>query len=124
MKDQEFLDRVFFNLKHDTTQAISSNANDYHSYEAFWEGFFMAVKLTKGIVLERELSKWYQDQAYAQFNAPNMYWFGQFRLQCKEMNDQGKIQLLLQILSDFFLQCDPFRFKDTGEAQSTATEVS
>ncbi|MGD1848451.1 MAG: hypothetical protein ACFB10_23920 [Salibacteraceae bacterium] len=124
MKDQEFLDRVFYNLNHDITQAISSNTNDYHSYEAFWEGFFMAVKLTKGIVLERELSRWYQGQAYAQFSAPNMYWYGQFRLQCKEMNDQEKIHLLLQILSDFFLQCDPFGFKNSSEAPSTTTEVS
>jgi hypothetical protein len=91
---------LFTLLKKRPSMLIMGDINSLISYIVFFEGFFLSLKLFKNIDVEREISSWYQNKVKTK--ASNMYFFSQFELENKNLNEKEKIDLLLRLISDFF----------------------
>lgn len=91
---------LFRLLRNRPSMLIKGDVNSLSSYIMFFEGFFLSLKLFNDFDAEREISRWYQDQVDTK--APNMYWFAQFEMENEKLEEEGKINLLLDLLSDFF----------------------
>lgn len=70
------------------------------SYISFFEGFFLSLKLSKDIDLERDISSWYQKKV--EFKAPNMNWFAQFKLINNDSLEEDKIKMFLSNIKEFY----------------------
>lgn len=81
---------LFFETKNDSI----------YLYINYFNGFFLALQLSKQQDLERQISKWYQERVV--FKAPNMNWTSQFLLINKHKTDKEQIGLFLGTLIEYF----------------------
>lgn len=102
MNIQSDINELFRLLRKRPEMLMKGDVNSLLSYIIFFEGFFLSLKLFKRIDIEREISRWYQNQV--ETKAPNMYWFSQFEMENKKIAEKEKIDLFLNLLSDFFTE--------------------
>mgnify|MGYP000521852997 CR=1 FL=1 len=94
------INELFRLLRNRPAMLITGNLNSLASYIVYFEGFIISFKLFNNLNIEREISRWYQNQV--EIKSPNMYWFAQFKMDYNKLNEEEKINLLLNLLSDFF----------------------
>lgn len=100
------MDNIFFEfnkylnaLRKHPSAILHGNLVSFENYANFLSGYITAIDVLKGINLEREISKWYQNKVSVK--APNMFWFAQFELVNKDKTEEQKIIILLDDLDIF-----------------------